>query len=57
MKQNLAEQVPGRAWVVVFAGVAINLSWGILSAWSPGAKALINAAKAGQVITEGPARS
>ena len=49
------EKVPKRAWVVVFAGTAINLCLGILFAWSVWAKALINAAKAGQLITEGPA--
>jgi OFA family oxalate/formate antiporter-like MFS transporter len=49
------DKVPQRAWVVVFAGVALNLCLGILFAWSIWAKALINAAKAGQLITEGPA--
>jgi len=49
------EKVPKRAWVVVFAGTAINLCLGILFAWSVWAKSLVNAAKAGQLITEGPA--
>jgi len=49
------EKVPKMAWVVVFAGTAINLCLGILFAWSVWAKSLINAAKAGQLITEGPA--
>lgn len=51
----MAEQVPGRAWVVVFAGTAINLCLGILYAWSVWTKVLINVPKAGQLITEGPA--
>lgn len=29
-----AERVPGRAWVVTFAGTAVNLCLGILYAWS-----------------------
>jgi MFS transporter, OFA family, oxalate/formate antiporter len=37
-----------RAWVVVFAGSAINLCLGILYAWSVWAKALINPAMAGE---------
>ncbi len=51
----MADKVPGRAWVVVFAGTAINLCLGILYAWSVWTKALINvkAAEAGQMITEG----
>ena len=28
------EKVPGKAWVVTFAGTAINLCLGILYAWS-----------------------
>jgi OFA family oxalate/formate antiporter-like MFS transporter len=36
------EKVPGKAWVVVFAGTAINLCLGILYAWSVWAKALIS---------------
>jgi OFA family oxalate/formate antiporter-like MFS transporter len=55
IKPTPVEKIPARAWVVVFAGVAINLGLGILHAWSVWAKALINTAKAGQVITEGPA--
>ncbi len=51
----MADKVPGKAWVVVFAGTAINLCLGILYAWSVWTKALINVEKAGQVITEGPA--
>ena len=51
----MADQVPGKAWVVVFAGTAVNLCLGILYAWSVWTKALINVEKAGQVITEGPA--
>lgn len=51
----MADRVPGKAWVVVFAGTAINLCLGILYAWSVWSKALINVTKAGQVITEGPA--
>ena len=44
-------KVPGRAWVVVFAGIAINLCLGILYAWSVWAKALINEKMAGQTLT------
>jgi OFA family oxalate/formate antiporter-like MFS transporter len=51
----MADKVPGRAWVVVFAGTAINLCLGILYAWSVWTKVLINVEKAGQLITEGPA--
>ncbi|HZE21222.1 MAG TPA: MFS transporter, partial [Desulfobaccales bacterium] len=51
----MADKVPGRAWVVVFAGTAINLCLGILYAWSVWTKVLINVPKAGQIITEGPA--
>jgi OFA family oxalate/formate antiporter-like MFS transporter len=51
----MADKVPGKAWVVVFAGTAINLCLGILYAWSVWTKALINVPKAGQLITEGPA--
>lgn len=45
------EKVPGRAWVVVFAGTAINLCLGILYAWSVWAKALINVKNAGSPMT------
>ena len=51
----MADKVPGKAWVVVFAGTAINLCLGILYAWSVWTKALIDVPKAGQLITEGPA--
>ncbi len=51
----MADQVPGKAWVVVFAGTAVNLCLGILYAWSVWTKALISVPKAGQLITEGPA--
>jgi len=64
MKSRLRSLKPLPSWkkqqvarVVEGAGVAVNLSWGMLSAWSPGSKALINTAKVGQVIAEGPARS
>ena len=43
----MADKVPGRAWVVVFAGTAINLCLGILYAWSVWkAKLLATAPKA-----------
>jgi OFA family oxalate/formate antiporter-like MFS transporter len=42
----MADKVPGRAWVVVFAGTAVNLCLGILYAWSVWSKALINEKKA-----------
>jgi OFA family oxalate/formate antiporter-like MFS transporter len=42
---------PARAWVVVFAGFAVNLCLGILYAWSVWAKALIDVPKAGQMMT------
>jgi OFA family oxalate/formate antiporter-like MFS transporter len=44
------EKVPGKAWVVTFAGTAINLCLGILYAWSVWAKALINEKMAGQQL-------
>jgi OFA family oxalate/formate antiporter-like MFS transporter len=47
----MADQVPGKAWVVTFAGTAVNLCLGILYAWSVWAKALIDEKKAGQVMT------
>jgi MFS transporter, OFA family, oxalate/formate antiporter len=50
MEEPLAK-VPGKAWVVTFAGTAINLCLGILYAWSVWAKALIDEAKAGQIMT------
>jgi MFS transporter, OFA family, oxalate/formate antiporter len=49
------DKVPGKAWVVVFCGTAVNLCLGILYAWSVWTKALISVPKAGQLITEGPA--
>jgi OFA family oxalate/formate antiporter-like MFS transporter len=42
----MADQVPGKAWVVVFSGTAVNLCLGILYAWSVWAKALIDEKKA-----------
>jgi OFA family oxalate/formate antiporter-like MFS transporter len=51
----MADKEPGKAWVVVFSGTAINLCLGILYAWSVWTKQLINVSKAGQLITEGPA--
>lgn len=50
MAEPLAK-VPGKAWVVTFAGTAINLCLGILYAWSVWAKALIDETKVGQVMT------
>ncbi len=49
----MADKVPGKAWVVVFAGTAVNLCLGILYAWSVWAKALINEPKAlaGEIMT------
>lgn len=44
-------KVPAKAWVVTFAGTAINLCLGILYAWSVWAKALINEKIAGQPLT------
>lgn len=43
-------KVPGRAWVVTFAGTAVNLCLGILYAWSVWAKALINEKEVGQSL-------
>ncbi|MBI4767655.1 MAG: OFA family MFS transporter [Deltaproteobacteria bacterium] len=47
------EKEPGRAWVVAFAGVAINLCLGILYAWSVWKKALVDKGKAdaGELMT------
>ena len=44
---------PGRAWLVVFAGVAVNLCLGILYAWSVWKKALVDKGKAdaGEIMT------
>ncbi|MBU4233120.1 MAG: MFS transporter [Desulfobacterales bacterium] len=49
------DKEPGKAWVVVFCGTAINLCLGILYAWSVWTKQLISVDKAGQIIAEGPA--
>ncbi|MGB8991323.1 MAG: MFS transporter [Desulfobaccales bacterium] len=51
----MADTVPGKAWVVVFCGTAVNLCLGILYAWSVWTGKLINVKLAGQVITDGPA--
>lgn len=45
------DRVPARAWVVTFAGTAVNLCLGILYAWSVWAKALINEKLVGQPMT------
>ncbi|RJR43211.1 MAG: MFS transporter [Deltaproteobacteria bacterium] len=37
----MADQVPGKAWVVTFCGTAVNLCLGILYAWSVWAGALV----------------
>ncbi|MCX5891700.1 MAG: MFS transporter [Deltaproteobacteria bacterium] len=37
----MADKVPGKAWVVVFCGTAVNLCLGILYAWSVWAGALV----------------
>jgi MFS transporter, OFA family, oxalate/formate antiporter len=49
----MADQVPGKAWVVVFCGTAVNLCLGILYAWSVWAGALVpkDLKMAGQVMT------
>jgi OFA family oxalate/formate antiporter-like MFS transporter len=49
----MADQVPGKAWVVVFAGTAVNLCLGILYAWSVWAGALVpkDLKMAGTVMT------
>jgi OFA family oxalate/formate antiporter-like MFS transporter len=44
-------KVPGKAWVVTFAGMTINLCLGILYAWSVWAKALIDVKNAGQPMS------
>ncbi|MBI5604914.1 MAG: OFA family MFS transporter [Deltaproteobacteria bacterium] len=48
-----ADKEPSKAWVVAFAGVAINLCLGILYAWSVWKKALVDKTKAdaGEVMT------
>lgn len=50
---DAVDKVPGKAWVVTFAGTAINLCLGILYAWSVWAKALINEKMAGQPMPPG----
>ncbi len=47
------DKVPARAWVVTFAGTAVNLCLGILYAWSVWKKVLVNKAKAdaGEIMT------
>ena len=49
----MADTVPGKAWVVTFAGTAVNLCLGILYAWSIWAGALVpkDLKMAGQVMT------
>jgi OFA family oxalate/formate antiporter-like MFS transporter len=46
------DKVPGKAWVVVFAGTAVNLCLGILYAWSVWAKALVNEKMVGQPLPD-----
>jgi MFS transporter, OFA family, oxalate/formate antiporter len=41
MTPPLQKGVPGRAWVVVFAGTIVNLCLGILYAWSVWKQALV----------------
>lgn len=47
------DKAPGRAWVVTFAGTAVNLCLGILYAWSVWKKVLVNKVKAdaGEIMT------
>ena len=49
----MADKVPGKAWVVVFCGTAVNLCLGILYAWSVWAGALVpkDLKMAGTVMT------
>lgn len=47
-----AGKVPGRAWVTVFAGTAINLCLGILYAWSVWVKYLKVPTKEGKLMLE-----
>ena len=49
----MADKVPGKAWVVVFCGTAVNLCLGILYAWSIWAGALVpkDLKMAGTVMT------
>ena len=48
-----ADREPTMAWVVIFAGVAINLCLGVLYAWSVWKKVLVDTVKAnaGEVMT------
>ena len=48
------DKVPGKAWVVVFCGTAVNLCLGILYAWSVWTKALISVPKSGAAHHRGP---
>jgi OFA family oxalate/formate antiporter-like MFS transporter len=48
------EKVPGRAWVTVFAGTAINLCLGVLYAWSVWVRYMKDITKAGQPIPQFP---
>jgi OFA family oxalate/formate antiporter-like MFS transporter len=48
---NGIDKVPGKAWVVVFCGTAVNLCLGILYAWSVWSKTLIDVKLAGQPMT------
>jgi OFA family oxalate/formate antiporter-like MFS transporter len=48
------QKVPGRAWVTVFAGTAINLCLGVLYAWSVWVKYMKNIQLAGQPIPQFP---
>ncbi len=41
----MADKVPGKAWVVVFCGTAVNLCLGILYAWSVWTGKLIRCSK------------
>lgn len=47
------DKVPGKAWVVTFAGTAVNLCLGILYAWSVWKGVLVNKVKAdaGEIMT------
>jgi OFA family oxalate/formate antiporter-like MFS transporter len=47
------EKEPLRAWVVTFAGTAVNLCLGILYAWSVWKKVLVDKARAdaGEIMT------
>jgi len=47
------DKVPAKAWVVTFAGTAVNLCLGILYAWSVWKKVLVNKVKAdaGEIMT------